>query len=95
MIFEAESAILKCSVTLPQSIDARASAATIRRALAGETPLPLPLVDQIARCLYGAGYAYGMNEAMAVLAVKTGGLANGRPAAPYRYGSNITKEKNR
>lgn len=37
--------------------------------------LPLPLVNQIACCLYGAGYTDDMNQAKAIVAVETSSLA--------------------
>ncbi|MNC88628.1 hypothetical protein D3C83_44610 [compost metagenome] len=40
-----------------------------------ETPLPLPLVNQIACCLFGAGHTDDMNQAKAVVAVEAGNLA--------------------
>lgn len=45
-----------------------------RRALRGEVPLPLPLVNQVACCLYGAGYASDINQAKAIAALETGSL---------------------
>jgi hypothetical protein len=36
--------------------------------------MPLPLVNQIACCLYGAGYTVDMNQAKAIAAVQTGSL---------------------
>jgi anthranilate phosphoribosyltransferase len=75
VLFEAESAALRPSTTLPSAIDAHGAAAWIRRAMTGEVPLPLPLVNQIACCLYGAGYTDDMNQAKAIVAVETGSLA--------------------
>jgi anthranilate phosphoribosyltransferase len=75
VLFEAEGAALKQPATLPVETDAPSAAAWIRRAMAGEVPLPLPLVNQIACCLYGAGYTDDMNQAKAIVAVETGSLA--------------------
>jgi len=75
MLFDAENAALRHAAALPQSIDAHGTAAWIRRAMAGEVSLPLPLVNQIACCLYGAGYTDDMIQAKAIVAVETGGLA--------------------
>jgi anthranilate phosphoribosyltransferase len=75
VLFEAEGAALKQPATLPSAIDAHSAAGWIRRAMAGELPLPLPLVNQIACCLYGAGYTDDMNQAKAIVAVETGSLA--------------------
>jgi anthranilate phosphoribosyltransferase len=75
VLFEAEAAALKPPATLPLAVDAQSAAAWIRRAMAGETPLPSPLVNQIACCLYGAGHTDDMNQAKAIVAVETGSLA--------------------
>lgn len=75
LLFEAETAPLRNLATLPRAIDASSTASWIRRVLAGEVPLPLPLANQIACCLYGAGYTRDMNHAKAAAAIETGGLA--------------------
>jgi len=75
VLFDAETVTLKHSVTLPDAVDAQTVAAWIRRAMAGEVPLPLPLVNQVACCLYGVGYTDDMNQAKAIVAVETGSLA--------------------
>ncbi len=75
VLFDAEAATLKHFTTLPAAIDAPTVSAWIRRAMTGEVPLPLPLVNQIACCLYGAGYTDDMNQAKAIVAVETGSLA--------------------
>jgi anthranilate phosphoribosyltransferase len=74
-LFEAESASMKKIANLPDSVNAAATAAWIRRALAGETPVPLPIVNQLATCLFAAGYTTDMNQAKAIVAVETGSLA--------------------
>lgn len=75
VLFEAETGMLRHPVALPAGHDAHTVAAWIRRALAGEASVPLPLVNQIACCLYGAGYTDDMNQAKAIVAVETGSLA--------------------
>lgn len=75
VLFDAEIVTLGHAVALPAAIDAQTVAAWTRRALAGEVALPLPLVNQIACCLYGAGYTDDMNQAKAIVAVETGSLA--------------------
>src|SRR5690349_19229478 len=75
ILFEAESAALRQPATLPAASDAHGTAAWIRRAVSGEIPLPLPLVNQLACCLYGAGRAHGMSQAKAIVARATGSLA--------------------
>lgn len=74
-LFEAEVLAMKKMNTLPEGMNAAASAAWIRRALAGETPVPLPIVNQLAACLFAAGYTTDMNQAKAIVAVETGSLA--------------------
>ena len=76
VLFNAETVTLKHAAALPDAIDAKTVAAWIRRAMTGEVPLPLPLVNQIACCLYGAGYTDDMNQAKAIVAVETGSLAS-------------------
>jgi anthranilate phosphoribosyltransferase len=75
ILFEAETGTARHPAVLPAAHDAHTVAAWIRRALAGETPVPLPLVNQIACCLYGAGYTDDMNQAKAIVAVEIGSLA--------------------
>lgn len=75
VLFEAEASALRPLTTLPAAADAASSAAWMRRATAGEAPLPLPLVNQIACCLYGAGLAEDMNRAKAIVAIETGNQA--------------------
>lgn len=75
VLFDAETAALKHAATLPHGVDAHSTAAWIRRALCGEAPLPLPLVNQIACCLYAAGCTEDLNQAKAIVAVETGSLA--------------------
>lgn len=74
VLFEAETFPLRNFAFLPQAVDAASTALWIRRVLIGEAPLPLPLVNQIACCLYGAGYTQDMNQAKAIVAVETGSL---------------------
>ena len=75
LLFEAETGPQKNMPPLPAGIDAVATADWIRHALAGEAPLPLPLVNQLACCLFAAGYTSDMNQAKAIVAVETGSLA--------------------
>lgn len=53
----------------------RAIAEWTRAALEGKTALPAPVVNQLACCLYGSGYAPDFNQAKAIAAIETGGLA--------------------
>jgi anthranilate phosphoribosyltransferase len=54
----------------PQDLEAKAAAAWIRKALQGGVALPLPIVNQLACCLYGSGYCADFNEAKAIIAVE-------------------------
>jgi anthranilate phosphoribosyltransferase len=75
VLFDAESVAFRHAGALPQADDAPAVAGWCRRVLSGELSLPLPLVNQIACCLYGAGYADDINQAKAIVAIETGSLA--------------------
>lgn len=56
-------------------IDPRGLAAWTRQRLDANVALPQPVVNQLACCLYGAGYANDFNQAKAMAAVETGSLA--------------------
>ncbi len=75
VLFEAETGPVKSIPGLPAAIDAATTAAWIKGTLVGETPVPLPIVNQLACCLYGSGYTSDMNQAKAIVAVETGSLA--------------------
>ncbi|MGL5988070.1 MAG: DNA-binding protein YbiB [Burkholderiales bacterium] len=75
ILFEAEVGPIATLPKLPGAIDAVTTAAWIRAALTGQAPLPTPLVNQLACCLYASGYAQDMNQAKAIVAVETGSLA--------------------
>ncbi len=74
-LFEAEAGPVKTLPTLPEAIDAGTTAAWIRRALEGEVPVPLPIVNQLACLLYCSGYTEDMNQAKAIVAMETNSLA--------------------
>lgn len=74
VLFEAEGSPQRHTTVLPPP-DAAGTAAWIRQALAGEVPLPPPIVNQLACCLYAAGYTQDLNQAKAVAAVQTASLA--------------------
>ncbi len=74
LLFNAEAAPLRRLATLPHSTDASSTAIWIERVLAGEVPLPLPLANQIACCLYGADFTNDMNQAKAIAAIDAGSL---------------------
>lgn len=75
VLFEAEAVQVRSGPGLPQMADTRAIAKWIRQVLDGEAPLPMPLANQLACCLYGAGYTDDMNQAKAIVAVEAGSLA--------------------
>ena len=75
VLFEAESGPIKSLPAIPDTCDAGSTARWIKRVLAREAPTPLPLVNQIACCLYASGYAQDFNQAKAIAAVETGSLA--------------------
>lgn len=74
MLFDEEAVPSRAMASLPPSIDAPATAAWIRQALAGEVPIPHPLINQLACCLYACGYTEDLNQAKAIAAVEAGGL---------------------
>ncbi|MBL8527204.1 MAG: DNA-binding protein YbiB [Burkholderiales bacterium] len=74
-LFEEECGPLAMLPNLPQGVDATTSAAWIRRALAAEVPVPLPILHQLACCLYASGYSSDMHQAKAVVAVATRGVS--------------------
>ena len=74
ILFEAEGGPVKSIPTLPAAIDAATTAAWIKGTLVGEAPVPLPIVNQLACCLYGSGYTNDMNQAKAIVAVETSSL---------------------
>lgn len=78
-LFEEELGTGKAVHGLLMAVDAPATAAWIRRALAAETPLPHPIVNQLACCLYACGYSDNMNQAKAIAAVEAGGFSSGSP----------------
>ncbi len=75
VLFAEEHALQDPIAGSPNIVDARATAAYTRNALAGAVPLPLPIANQIACCLYGAGLTADLNQAKAVIAVQAHALA--------------------
>jgi len=74
VLFEQELAATERGV--PVARDARATAGYIRRVLDGAAPVPLPILNQIACCLFGAGATVDLAGAKARAAVQTHGLAS-------------------
>lgn len=75
ILFEAEHDSLKTLPHLPESCDAKTTADWMRRVLAGECTLPLPLVNQLACCLYASGQSDDFNQAKAIVALEGSGLS--------------------
>jgi anthranilate phosphoribosyltransferase len=74
-LFEQESAMVEGLAGLGAATDARATAAYIRKALDGHAPMPLPIINQLACCLYASGFTADFNQAKAIAAVQTHSLA--------------------
>ena len=72
ILFEAEHDSLRALPHLPEAADAVATARWIRKVLDNQLPLPKPIANQLACCLYASGYAKGLNQAKAIVAVETG-----------------------
>lgn len=76
ILFEAESgASASPPAALPGGADARAAARWSTEALAGKVPLPPPLANLLACCLYGSGYCEDFNQSKAIVAVRARALA--------------------
>lgn len=70
VLFEAEHDSLKVVPHLPENIDAKHTAQWIRSVMEGHIPLPMPIANQLACCLYACGYADDFNQAKAIVAVE-------------------------
>ena len=75
VLFEAEAGPIKSVAGLPTDMTVGGTARWIRQALQGEVHMPMPLVNQLACCLYASGYTQDMNQAKAIAAVQSGSLA--------------------
>jgi len=56
-------------------VDIKATAAWTLKALKSEVALPLPIVNQLACCLYATRYAADFNQAKAIVALETCNVA--------------------
>ena len=72
VLFDAEIGATARRMILPDACDVAGTARWIRGALAGDVPVPYPLVNQLACCLFVSGYADDMSEAKAIAATQTG-----------------------
>lgn len=91
VLFEEELVPAKHIPSQPASIEAAVTAQWTCHALAGQVPVPHPLVNQLACCLYAAGYTGDMNQAKAIAAVEAGGLTpsmSGRSSEGMRPRTN-------
>jgi len=70
VLFEAEHASPEAQADAPKDIEARATALQIRNILEGRAPLPMPIANQLACCLYATGFAADFNQAKALAAVQ-------------------------
>ena len=86
VLFEEELVPAKHVRSEPPGVEAAVTAQWIRQALAGRVPVPHPLVNQLACCLFASGYTEDMNQAKAIAAVEAGGLS---PTAPGRSGDGL------
>jgi anthranilate phosphoribosyltransferase len=75
VLFEQELTAEDLQAPLPDSIDAKATATYVRRVLAGRAAVPLPILNQLACCLYASGYAPDFNQAKAIVAVQAHTIA--------------------
>lgn len=74
LLFDAE-VTPRCAHPLPAAHDLKGTAQWINGVLEGRIPMPVPIANQFACCLYGTGYAQDLNQAKAIAAVETGSLA--------------------
>lgn len=74
LLFDAE-VTPRCAHPLPAAHDLKDIAHWISGVLEGRIPMPVPIANQLACCLYGTGYAQDLNQAKAIAAVETGSLA--------------------
>ena len=69
VLFEDDAPQPLGAAALPPALDARATAAWIRQACEGMRPVPAPIVNQLAACLYAIGYCDDFNQAKALAAI--------------------------
>ena len=74
VLFEQEHTPDSAPPAVPEVLDAKTMAVYTRRVLDGFVAVPLPIVNQLACCLYAAGYAADFNQAKAIVAVQRSGI---------------------
>ena len=72
-VYESHSSVAS-TANLP-GVDARATGAWIDKVMRDHLPLPLPIRNQLAVCLYAAGYTEDLNQARAITAINGFGRA--------------------
>jgi anthranilate phosphoribosyltransferase len=82
-VYEAQS-IVSESANLP-ALDARATGAWTDQVMREHLPLPLPIRNQLAVCLYAAGYTEDLNQARAITAIN----GFGRSVRPLSLGERV------
>jgi len=75
ILFEAEHDSLRRLPHLPEVADAPSTAAWIRRVLDQQVPVPKPIANQLACCLFASGYTEDLHRAKAIVAVEGNGHA--------------------
>jgi anthranilate phosphoribosyltransferase len=66
VLFDADAMQARSGIGLPPPLDVRATAAWIRQACDGAFAVPAPIVNQLAACLYAAGYCHDFDQAKAL-----------------------------
>jgi len=74
-LFDEEHAPLDGTAVAPEALEAKATAGYIRRVLEGSAPLPMPIANELACCLLGAGVTADLNQAKALAALHLHSLA--------------------
>jgi anthranilate phosphoribosyltransferase len=75
VLFEAEHDSLRSLPHLPEASDAVATAHWIKQVLDQRVPVPKPIANQLACCLFASGHTADLNQAKAILAVEANGLS--------------------
>lgn len=70
VLFDAEHDALVGLPGLPEAPDAVTTARWTRSVLDGETPVPLPILNQVAACLYGNALVADLTQAKARVAIE-------------------------
>lgn len=83
-VYESHSSV-SAPTNLPE-VDARATGAWIDKVRRDHLPLPLPIRNQLAVCLYAAGYTEDLNQARAITALDGFGRCASPPSRRERVG---------